>query len=151
MTGGACTACTFNWSLYHTYTQDILVHLKVSFNDQILQCSCFLPGKKLDWSYSRLLCWHNFPNQVWLLEPVVVIEGASLAREPVHERGACTMTSLASWFVGISALYKVCIIYYILIHPCVLGNRDVITKILTSPRQLSNCQNYKISPNFSLM
>ena len=25
---------------------------------------------------------------------------------------------------------------YILIHPCILGNRGVITKILTSPRQL---------------
>ena len=34
---------------------------------------------------------------------------------------------------GLDVLYNY---IYILIHPCILGNRGVITKILTSPRQL---------------
>ena len=35
-----------------------------------------------------------------------------------------------------SAHVYTCMYLYILIHPCILGNRGVITKILTSPRQL---------------
>ena len=49
-----------------------LGYFSTPFNDQILQYSCFLPGKKL-FTPIIILFWHYFSNQVWLLEPACML------------------------------------------------------------------------------